>query len=190
MDIFWLQKRLTKQQRPLFDKTEAMSKLADNTILSVKRISSKLRPIILDDLGLVAAIEWQAQEFHDHTGINCEVSIGTEDLVLDKERATTIFRVFQEALTNITRHANATKVKVSLKKKAEKLLLKVVDNGEGITEEQILSPRSFGLIGMRERAHYFEGEVKINGIAGKGTTLELNMPLTEVRMTEDENTRC
>jgi PAS domain S-box-containing protein len=190
MDIFWLQKRLTKQQQPLLDKAEAMSKLVDNTILSVKRISSKLRPTILDDLGLVAAIEWQAQDFQGHTGINCEVRTETEDFVLDKERATTIFRVFQEALTNITRHANATKVKVNLNKKAEKLLLKVVDNGEGITEEQLLSPRSFGLIGMRERAHYFGGEIKINGIAGKGTTLELNMPLIEVRMTEDENTRC
>jgi signal transduction histidine kinase len=149
----------------------------------VKRISSKLRPTILDDLGLTAAIEWQAQEFQDHIGINCEVSIGTEDLVLDKDRATTIFRVFQETLTNITRHANATKVNVRLKMKAEKLLLKVVDDGEGITKEQILSPKSFGLIGMRERTRHFGGQVKINGIAGKGTTLEITMPLTEVRMT-------
>jgi PAS domain S-box-containing protein len=183
MDIFWLQKRLTKEQQPLLDKAETMSKLVDDTILSVKRISSKLRPTILDDLGLVAAIEWQAEEFKDHTGVNCEVSIGTEDLVLGKERATTIFRVFQEALTNITRHAHATNVKVSLKLKAKRLVLKVVDNGEGITDEQILSPKSFGLIGMRERAHYFGGEVKINGIAGKGTTLEITIPLTEVRMT-------
>ena len=177
MDLSWLDNRLPKDQKPLFEKIKSMSKLADATIQTVKKISTELRPGLLDDLGLPAAIEWQAEEFQTRTGIKCEITKDPEDIILDKDRSTAIFRIFQEALTNVTRHAKATKVKVSLKEKAGKIELKVRDNGKGITEEQVSNPKSFGLIGIMERAFYLDGKVVIKGIQDKGTALTIRIPL-------------
>jgi signal transduction histidine kinase len=148
---------------------------------------TELRPGLLDDLGLVAAIEWQAEEFQKRTGIKCEATLDPEEIILDQDRSTAISRILQETLTNVSRHANATKVKVNLRKKAGKLILKVNDNGKGITEKQISDPKSFGLIGIRERVHLFGGEVKISGIRDKGTTVTVNIPLGE--KLDDKNTR-
>jgi len=177
MDLSWLDNRLPKDQKPLFAKIRSMSKLADATLRTVKRISTELRPGLLDDLGLTAAIEWQAQEFQTRTGIKCAITTDPEDIILDKDHSTAIFRIFQETLTNVARHAKATKVKVSLKEKAGKIELKVKDNGKGITEEQISNPKSFGLIGMRERALFLGGKVKIGGVQDKGTTIIATIPL-------------
>ena len=177
MDLSWLDKRLPKDQKPLFEKTKSMSKLADATLQTVKRISTELRPDLLDDLGIPAAIEWQAEEFHTRTGTKCEITVDPEDIILDKDRSTAIFRIFQETLTNVARHAKATKVKVSLKEKAGKIELKVRDNGKGITEEQVSNPTSFGLIGIRERTYYLGGNVVIKGLKDKGTTLTIRIPL-------------
>ena len=177
MDLSWLDKRLPKDQKPLFEKTKSMSKLADATLQTVKKISGELRPGLLDDLGLPAAIEWQAEEFHTRTGTKCEITVDPEDIILDKDRSTAIFRIFQETLTNVARHAKATKVKVSLKEKAGKIELKVRDNGKGITEEQVSNPTSFGLIGIRERTYYLGGNVVIKGLKDKGTTLTIRIPL-------------
>ncbi len=177
MDLSWLGNRLPNEQASLFEKTKSMSRLIDGTIQSVKRISSELRPGVLDDLGLVAAIEWQAEEFQKRTGIKCEVSTECEDIVLDQERATAIFRIFQEALTNVSRHASATGVKVSLKKKDKEVLLGVRDDGKGITPEQMRSPRAFGLMGMQERARYWGGDVTIAGAPGEGTTVRASIPI-------------
>jgi len=179
MDISWLGKKLPKDQKILLEKAKAMTKLTDTTIKTVKRISTELRPGLLDDLGLEAAIEWQVGEFQDRTGITCELIIDPEDIILDRDRSTTIFRIFQETLTNIARHAKAKRVTVSLKEKADELVLKVIDNGKGITEKQISDPKSFGLIGIRERVHPWGGEVKISGIPDKGTTVEVRMPIKE-----------
>jgi PAS domain S-box-containing protein len=177
MDLSWLDSRLPKDQRSLLEKTKSMSKLADATLQTVKKISTQLRPGLLDDLGLPAAIEWQAEEFQTRTGIKCAITVDPEDIILDKDRSTAIFRIFQETLTNVARHAKATKVKVSLKKKAGKIELKVRDNGKGITEEQASNPKSFGLIGIKERAYYLNGKVVINGLQDKGTTLTIGIPL-------------
>lgn len=177
MDLSWLGKRLPKDQKPLFEKIKSMSKLADATLQTVKKISTELRPGLLDDLGLTAAIEWQAEEFQTRTGIKCAITTDPEDIILDKDRSTAIFRIFQETLTNVARHAKATKVKVSLKEKAGKVELKVRDNGKGITEKQVSNPRSFGLIGIKERAHYLNGKVVIKGLQDKGTTLTVRIPL-------------
>jgi signal transduction histidine kinase len=160
-------------------RTKSMLGLVDTTIQSVKRISSELRPGLLDDIGVSAAIEWQGEEFQNHTGIRCEVNVGPEDIILDQERSIAIFRIFQEALTNVARHAKATRVKASLKKKAGKLELKVRDNGRGITEEKISDPRSFGLIGIKERAQFLDGTVEIRGIRDKGTLITVRIPLPE-----------
>jgi PAS domain S-box-containing protein len=176
MDISWLTNKLPKDQQTLLDKTKAMIKLTDMTIKTVKKISTELRPGILDDLGLVAAIEWQAEEFKNRTGITCELTIDPEDIILDQDRSTTIFRIFQETLTNVARHAKATAVTVSLKEKDSSLELRVRDSGKGITKEQISDPKSFGLMGIRERAKSWGGEVKISGRPGKGTTVVVRIP--------------
>jgi PAS domain S-box-containing protein len=179
MDLSWLNKRLPKEQEALINKTGEMSKLIGKTIQTVKRISTELRPGVLDDLGLTAAVEWQVQEFQDRTRIKCEFTAKDEDINIDRDLATGIFRIFQEALTNVARHANATKVKVSLKERDGQLLLQVRDNGKGITEGQIAHPKSFGLIGMRERARSWNGNVKIDGISGKGTIVTVSIPLNQ-----------
>jgi signal transduction histidine kinase len=178
MDLSWLNKRLTNGQKALREKTKSMSKLTDMIIRAVQRISTELRPGILDDLGLIPAIEWQAQEFQDRTDIKCEITIDNGEIDLDQDRSTSLFRIFQEALTNVARHANATKIKVSLKERPDKLLLKIEDNGRGITEEQISDPKSFGLIGIRERIYPWGGEVNIKGIWNEGTTVTVILPTT------------
>jgi len=183
MDLALLSAKLPKNQRALIDKTKSMSKLVDTTLQAVKRISTELRPGLLDDIGLPAAIEWQGEEFQNRTGIKCKVSIEPEDITSDQDRSTAIFRIFQETLTNVARHASATKVTVNLRKNAAKIELKVRDNGKGITEEQISKPKSFGIIGIRERAHFLGGKVDIKGIRDKGTTVTAKIPLPKEGIT-------
>jgi signal transduction histidine kinase len=177
MDVSWLNKKLPKREDSLIRKTESMMTLIDMTIQSVKRISSELRPGLLDDLGLTAAVEWQASQFKEHTGISCDLTLESEDMDVDQGSATAIFRIFQETLTNVARHAGATQVDVSLKKDNSNLLLTVKDNGKGITRSQLSNSRSFGLIGMRERALTLGGDVSITGKRNKGTTLVLRVPV-------------
>ncbi|MDH5466822.1 MAG: PAS domain S-box protein [Candidatus Aminicenantes bacterium] len=179
MDLSWLEKKIPEEQSLVLKKTRSMTELVDSTIQTVQRISSELRPGLLDDVGLLAAIEWQTEEFQKRTGIACELSVLSEDIILSQERSTAVFRIFQETLTNITRHAKATKVIVSLIKKGARLELKVNDNGKGITEEKIFDPKSLGLLGIQERVHFLEGNMTIKGIRNKGTTVTVTMPLTE-----------
>ena len=189
MDLFWLKKHLRRDQKSLLEKIELMSTLIDRTIHTVQRISSELRPGLLDDLGLTAAIEWQAEEFQNRTGIQCEVDFDPEEVVLDQERSTVIFRIFQETLTNIFRHAEATRVNISLREEAGELVFMIKDNGKGITEEQISDPRAFGLIGIQERVRFLGGEVKISGIPEKGTRVTVGVPLDKKERGDDKNTR-
>jgi len=177
MDLSWLIKRLPKNQELDVKKVESMLKLVDTTIQSVRRISTKLRPGVLDDLGLTAAIEWQTQDFQTRTGIECEFSSNLGEIDLDRDRSTTVFRILQETLTNVARHASATRVNIRLNEEAAGLVLIVEDNGRGITEREISDPKSLGLLGMRERALIFGGEVTISGAPGKGTMVRLRIPL-------------
>jgi PAS domain S-box-containing protein len=179
MDLAWLGERLPEDQRALVEKTKSMAELTDMTVKTVKRISTGLRPGLLDDLGLVAAIEWQAEEFQNRTGITCSLTIDPKDIVLDEKRSTALFRIFQEALTNVARHADATRVTASLRQKKGILELSMTDNGKGITEEQISDPKSFGLTGMRERIHPLGGQVKVTGVHRKGTAVTVTLPLDE-----------
>jgi PAS domain S-box-containing protein len=179
MDVSWLDHRLPSDPKSLIEKTQSMNDLIDTTIQTVKRISAELRPGILDDLGLVAAIEWQADEFQNRTGIMCHVTVDPQDITLAQDRSTAIFRIFQETLTNVARHAQASKVAVSLKEKAGRLILRVRDNGRGITEEQISDSRSFGLIGMQERVYPWGGKVSFKGIPGKGTMVVVHVSIGE-----------
>lgn len=187
MDIHWLGQRLSGDEQRLLDKTKSMSKLIDMTVQSVQRISSELRPGLLDDLGLSAAVEWQAEEFRNRTGIQCKVMSDPEEIALSQALSTAVFRIFQEALTNIARHANATKVEVNLKKKSGKIELMVCDNGKGIAEKEITDARSFGLIGMRERVHSFRGELIITGTSNKGTTVKVSIPLDKTDKLHDKD---
>ena len=188
MDLSWLNKRLPKGQEELIKKIGEISSYISETIQTVKRISTELRPGVLDDLGLMAAVEWQVQQFQERTRIKCELTAEREDINLDRDQATGIFRILQESLTNVTRHANATKVKVNLKERDGQLVLQVSDNGKGITKKQIAHPKSFGLIGMRERARSLNGSVKVDGISGKGTTVTVSIPLNRKEECDDKNT--
>ncbi len=155
-----------------------MSGLIDSAVQTVKKISTELRPGILDDFGLIAAIEWQAEEFQKRSRIKCTVSAVTEPQ-LDREHNTALFRIFQETLTNVARHAKATRVMVNLKCQGEKMIMRIRDNGKGITEEQLSSSSSLGIIGMRERVRALRGEISIRGIPGKGTAVTVTIPLVK-----------
>ncbi len=159
------------------DKIQSISRQTDGTITQVQRIATELRPGILDDLGLVAALEWQTHDFQCRTRIDCVFRSRAEDIPLDKNRATAIFRICQEALTNIGRHAQATMAAIELSESAGRLVLEVLDNGMGIPEKKILDPHSLGLLGMRERVMPFGGELLIKGVPGEGTTIRVVMPL-------------
>ena len=179
MDIAWLGQRIDIGNTGLKKKTEYMSKLIDQTIDTVHRISSDLRPGLLDDLGLVAAIEWQTQDFARRFGLPCRAELSIEDEGIDHRQATALFRILQETLTNVVRHAGASEVTVRLFEKSNALVLEVTDNGRGVTPEQIDDPRSYGLIGMRERVHPWGGTVVITGKPNRGTQVTVTVPLQE-----------
>lgn len=179
IDLAWIGQRLAPKQDPLKRKAEEMAHLIDTTVRAVRRISTELRPRVLDHLGLVAALEWQMREFQDRTGIASAFTSNLKEINLDATRATTLFRVCQEALTNVTRHANATRVKLNLKKVGRDLVLEVRDNGRGITKEAIADPKALGLIGMRERVLPWGGDVDIKGFREKGTTISVRIPVGE-----------
>ena len=187
MDLSWLSHKLPSEEGSLIEKTKSMNSLIDSTIHTVKRISAELRPGILDDLGLVAAIEWQAEEFQNRTGISCRVTVDPDDIAVDQDLATAIFRIFQETLTNVARHARARKVTVNLKKRTGKLTLRVKDNGIGITDEQISDSQSFGLIGMHERVIPWDGKISFKGIPDKGTTVTVSVGIDHGKKNGDKN---
>lgn len=153
------------------EKVEEMVRLVDTTINTVRRISSELRPGVLDNLGLVPAIEWHAQQFQERTGIICTVDSLIEHVDLNGEQATAVFRIFQEAMTNVLRHAQATKVNIIIEEDDGEFIVEIKDNGRGITESELSGIHSLGLVGMRERANSVGGNVKINGVARKGTAV-------------------
>lgn len=184
-DLSWLTKRLRKDQAALLKKLCSMGELLDVTVRTVKRISARLRPALLDDLGLMAAIEWEGQEFERRTSIRCDITMDIDDSALNQDVATALFRIFQETLTNVARHANATKVTGSLHERAGKFLLGISDNGVGIRERDLHDPKAFGLIGMRERARLLGGELAIRGAEGKGTTVTVSVPLDRSDVRDD-----
>ncbi len=178
MDLAWLNKKYADHQT-IHEKTLSTLNLIDKTLKSIKKICTELRPGILDHLGLGAALSWQAKEFEDRTGIRCKVE-AEEDSEIDGNRSTALFRIFQEALTNVMRHADATEVTARLKSEASKITLEIKDNGKGISEEEITKSNSFGLLGMRERVYPWRGNVTISGTPTKGTTITVVLPIDDV----------
>ena len=177
MEVGWLQKRL--KEPLLLEKTESMSKLIDSTVQTVRKIATGLRPEMLDDMGLIAAVAWQAKEFQKRTGIRCRAKLPPEDGKLDADVAMTTFRIFQELLTNVARHSRATRVDIDLEVGRERVALDVADNGVGISDGDRSGKKSLGLLGMHERALLFGGEVKISGSPGHGTRVRVSIPLPE-----------
>lgn len=176
MELHWCIKRLPKDNTELLEKAKILPRLVDANVHLVQRISSELRPGLLDNLGLSAAMEWQTGQFQDRTGISCDIICEPNVIVLDQTRSTALFRIFQETLTNIIRHADATRVEIVLREKDGSMELTVTDNGKGITEQEIADPKSFGLMGIKERVYSLGGIVTISGSKDKGTTLQVSVP--------------
>ena len=178
LDLSWLNNRLTGE-RDMLDidliksRTHAMFNLIDSTVQTVQRISSELIPGVLEHLGLAEAIRWQVDRYRNRTGISYDVNITNDNIELNQNSSIAIFRIFQETLTNIVRHADATEVKVLLEMDDNELTLEVEDNGKGIQDVHITSPESVGLIGMRERARILGGKVNISGSPGIGTKVKM-----------------
>jgi PAS domain S-box-containing protein len=183
MDLAWVLRRAssgdTLTRDELLAKMGAMSAFTDEVIGQVRRISSELRPGVLDDLGLVAAIEWQAQEFEERTDTTCVVRASSKEPAMDRQVSTAVFRIFQEALTNVTRHAEAQQVDVRIDVTDDAVCLEVRDDGKGITAEAARNPKSLGLVGIRERAHRLGGSVAVGPRVPRGTILSLRVPLVK-----------
>jgi signal transduction histidine kinase len=182
MEVAWLSRQLTEPTESwkppvLQQKLGSIQGLIDTAIRSVQRIAADLRPAVLDSLGLCAATEWVAGEFQKRTEIRCEALVRNHDAELDRDRATALFRILQESLTNISRHAQATKVGIRLWQEAGEVALTVFDNGRGIAPEALKDARSLGLLGMRERAALLGGQCTIRPQAGGGTLVEARLPI-------------
>ena len=176
MDITWLSRHAPEEDTgSVRAKLDGMAALADTTMHAVQRISSELRPGLLDDLGLVAALEWLMRDYRDRSGMKCVLDVD-EHLTLDTQRSTALFRICQESLTNAARHSGATTVTVTLLGADGNVVLSIQDNGTGVTPQESAHPHSFGLIGMRERARAMGGELQIVGTPGKGTCVEVTLP--------------
>jgi len=177
IEISMIAKELSESHQNLKERAEAAAELAVGAIQAAKRIISELRPTLLDDLGLAEAIRWQAREYQDRMGVTFDVHIDPEDFFLDDDISISIFRIFQESTTNAIRHSHAARISVSLQQTGAGIELKVKDNGIGISEKQISSLESYGIIGMRERAEILGGAIDISGVPGKGTTVAASFPV-------------
>jgi PAS domain S-box-containing protein len=182
MDLALVGRRLAREQPApavaLLERIQAMSDMTDDVLRQVRRISAELRPGMLDDLGLLAAVEWQAHEFEQRTGTACTVRSNLGETPVGRELSTAVFRILQEALTNAARHAWARRVDVELLVDGAALALHVHDDGRGIAPEEASDPRSFGLLGIRERARRLGGMATIGPREPRGTSLTLVVPLT------------
>lgn len=176
LDLAWVERRLKEPGEEVQEKIQSLYALIESTIERVQVISAELRPRILDVLGVCEALRWQTGEFKERTGIECELTILPDRLDLDAERSTTLFRIYQEALTNVARHAEASRVDVRCEQFPDRVELEVNDNGCGIDEAEISDSHSLGLAGARERALVWGGEVRITGKPGQGTQLFVRIP--------------
>lgn len=177
MDLSWIKKQLNKDQKNLFQEIDRTLGLIQTTIRSVQNISAELRPALLDNMGLTAAINWHVKNFEERKGIKCRIVSDPEEVALDPDSSTALFRIFQEALTNTVRHSGATKVLVNVKKVRGRVTIEVIDNGRGIGPARLTDPGSIGIIGMRERAESFGGILSISSEPGKGTTVKVSVPV-------------
>jgi signal transduction histidine kinase len=182
MDLGWIERRRVQMaeenlREAIGERVREATKLADALIGSVQQISSELRPSVLDNLGLPAAVGFEAKRFAQRTGLPCKVASLPDELILPADVATGAFRIFQEVLTNVARHAGAQSVQIRLQRAGGRAVLEVRDDGRGITEDQHSDPHALGLLGMRERARRMKGTLTIHGESGRGTVVRLEIPL-------------
>jgi PAS domain S-box-containing protein len=188
MDLTWMTRHLPKSESDVLARLAESIQSINDGVKSVRTICSGLRPGVLDDLGLAAAIEWQASEFASRNGVECQVTVPPVDLHLDGDRATATFRIFQECLTNVIRHAQAKSVRITLLQEEENILLIVADDGIGFRESDLSnSLGSLGLLGMKERAQFCGGDVQISSSPGNGTTVTVRVPVDVPSPTRSES---
>jgi signal transduction histidine kinase len=176
MDVSWLNKKMISGDEYVKQKLKGLNEMLEGTVKTVRRISSELRPSLLDDLGLVAAMEWQLKEFKQRSGIVTSLITPEAEQQLPDTVKTGLFRIFQESLTNVARHAHAKKVKVSLQYKDRKIVLTVQDDGKGFDKKKTADKRTLGILGMKERTLMMGGEYEITSTPGKGTTVLVAIP--------------
>ena len=184
LGLAWLKDQIENNpaisnRQDMKERLAALGSLADTTTNRVRKLCTELRPAILDDLGLVAAIEWHTSEFQKRTNIRCETILNEEQIVVTSEQASAIFRIFQEILTNVARHSQASKIRVRLTADDTNVVLEIKDNGRGIQPDQMAGTGSLGLLGMRERAAALGGKVDIHGQKGRGTTVTVTIPVAQ-----------
>lgn len=177
MDVAWIIKKLQNPGEILIAQLKGLLDTIDGTMKSVRRMCSELRPALLDDLGLIAAMEWQAREFEKNTGIIVELTLPAEALMLVPEIKTGLFRIFQESLTNVARHAQAREVKVNLQEEDKSLVLNIGDNGKGFDTSILNEKSTLGILGMEERSLMMGGKYVIESEPGKGTTVKVTVPV-------------
>jgi signal transduction histidine kinase len=187
MDMTWIIRHLPESEGKILARLKESIQSINNGVKAVRTICSGLRPGVLDDLGLAAAIEWQASEFASRNGILCEVSVPPVDLHLDGDRATATFRIFQECMTNVIRHAQAKLVRITLCQEDENILLLIKDDGIGFHESGLPNALgSLGLLGMKERAQFCGGDVHISSSIGNGTSVTVRVPVDVPRAERSE----
>ncbi len=181
MDVFWLSKKLLeyKTAAPLLKRVNSMSQLLDSAVSVTRRVITDLRPAMLDDLGLLATLEWHAAQFHKRTGIRCRVNCIEDKGTLDKQRSIALFRIFQETLTNIARHSGASRVEVEFQCDDKEVILSIIDNGRGLPENHTISSTSFGQRGMRERVEQLGGNISFVSLPGGGFSVTVILPLPD-----------
>jgi len=176
MDLSWLKKQLPEHLTESRLKISTMKQHINDAMQTVREIATALRPSILDHLGLVAAIDWQLDKFKQQTGIDCTLLTSKNTIEVDEQPATAIFRIVQEALTNISQHAHATEVTVNIHTLDADLLLTITDNGCGMNQSQMHKLGRYGILGMHERVRHFGGTLTIDSAPDAGTRIEVRMP--------------
>jgi PAS domain S-box-containing protein len=185
LDLAWMERRLNRHsQSELVDRCASVLGRLDDVMIAVRRIVTELRPSVLDQLGLADAIEWQAQDFAARTGLALDLDIQCDSVSPSGAVSSAVFRMLQEALTNVAKHANATRVRIALHIEPFSLSLDVSDDGRGITRDELRGSHSLGLLGLRERAIALGGSVNVFRDTTSGTTVALRLPLSEVATVE------
>jgi len=183
LSLSWLGNRLKDGRSATPDTVDEMRHLLDAAIASVRRISTELRPPILDDLGFGDAVSWMASEFYKRSGLTVVLDLQFAEQIKGEALTTALYRIVQESLTNVVRHAGATQVQIDLVASGAKMILTVRDNGKGMSDSAKLG--GIGLVSMRERAHSIDAQFSISSVFGKGTTVEVNFPKTEINLSAE-----
>jgi PAS domain S-box-containing protein len=184
MDVAWCKERLPDAQEALAKRLQRMETLLDTTVTATRRIAADLRPLMLDDLGLVPAVEWLVENFTQRTGVPCELAVSTSDLKLHNAHSTAVFRIVQESLANIAKHARASRAEVAIEQNGSEVTISVRDDGVGFSPQDPRKPKSFGLVGLRERAYLLGGEAAITSAPGRGTNIEVRLPVSSMPVSQ------